>query len=311
MSVTLTLIGGTGIANIWSRDALATAAAARSLAEAFPRRTLIGLGVSHRGLVSNVRGHDYASPLATMASYLDAAHASVYTAVIGQQEPVYLFTPLRPKMLRLAAEQASGAHPYLVTPEHAARAREILGDDRILCPQQAVVLDAHPGRPRALACQYLAAYFSMPNYVNSFKAMGFTEDDLTNGGSNEMIDAFIVWGGAEAVVARVREHVAAGAKPCGAARRSTTTRRPAPPALARGATPRRVAHAGTGNRRDRLSGAGLAVVTSVLLQSLRRRAAAAGTSWLAYRRTGSSRHAVTTHPVVPRRTLIGRGSASR
>ena len=72
---TSSLIVATGIANIYARDAVAMANAQRGLNEQSGNRFLLGLGVSHRPLVSDMRGHVYGRPVATMRSYLEAMRA--------------------------------------------------------------------------------------------------------------------------------------------------------------------------------------------------------------------------------------------
>jgi probable F420-dependent oxidoreductase len=118
---------------------------------------------------------------------------------------------LGPKMLALAAERCDGAHPYLTTPEHTAQARELMGPDRILAPDQKVVIETDPAEARRVARMHLAGYLAQPNYQNSFLRQGFTRDDIDNGGSDRLIDAIVAWGTLDDVVARVRAHRAAGA----------------------------------------------------------------------------------------------------
>src|SRR5207248_7307064 len=104
----------TGIANIHARDALTMANTQRSLEEAFPGRFLLGLGVSHQHLVDRVRHHDYSKPYSKMVQYLDEMDAALFMAVGPSERPTTVLAALGPKMLRLAAERAGGAHPYFV-----------------------------------------------------------------------------------------------------------------------------------------------------------------------------------------------------
>ena len=151
LSATSTLNIATGIANIYARDALTTANAQRTLEEAFPGRFLLGLGVSHAHLVDRVRKHDYSKPYSTMVQYLDDMDAALFMAVGPADRPATVLAALGPKMLKLSAEKASGAHPYFVPVEHTAQAREILGPDAILAPEQMVVLDTDGTRARETA----------------------------------------------------------------------------------------------------------------------------------------------------------------
>src|SRR5882757_2410929 len=211
LSATRTLIGATGIANIWARDAVAASGAAKGLTEAFPERMLLGLGVSHQNLVSELRGHNYNKPLSAMRDYLDGMDAAPYTSFRPTTPVRRVLAALRPRMLRLAAEKADGAHPYFVTPEHTAKAREILGAEPLLCPEQAVVLETDPDAARAIGREYTKVYLAQPNYVNSILELGFTEADLADGGSDKFVDALVAWGDADAIVARVGAHLDAGA----------------------------------------------------------------------------------------------------
>ncbi len=118
---------------------------------------------------------------------------------------------LGPRMLELAAARAAGAHPYFVPVEHTARARDILGSGPLLAPEVAVVLDADPDTARRLARRYASIYLDLPNYSNNLRTLGFGDDDIGGGGSDRLIDAVIPWGDADAVAARVRAHLDAGA----------------------------------------------------------------------------------------------------
>jgi probable F420-dependent oxidoreductase len=114
-------------------------------------------------------------------------------------------------MIELAAAKADGAHPYFVTAEHTARARAILGPDPLLCPEQAVLVEADPDRAREVGRSYTAVYLSQPNYVRNLMRLGFKEEDLTGGGSDALVDAMVAWGTLEQVVDRVAAHLTAGA----------------------------------------------------------------------------------------------------
>src|SRR5581483_10679883 len=126
LGATPRLLVATGIANIWARDAMTMASAQRTLAEAYPDRFLLGIGVSHAPLVEGVRGHHYRRPLSAMRTYLDAMDRAPFTAAPPAIAPRRVLGALAPKMLALAAERADGAHPYFVPPEHTRRAREIM-----------------------------------------------------------------------------------------------------------------------------------------------------------------------------------------
>jgi probable F420-dependent oxidoreductase len=211
LSATERLVVATGIASIWARDAMAMAAGQLTLSEAFPGRFLLGMGVSHQPMVDHVRGHRYDKPLSTMQAYLDAMDSVIYVAPQPEVEPRRVLAALGPKMLALAAERALGAHPYFVPVEHTAFARETLGDGPMLCPEQAVVLSTDADEARAAARTHMATYLSLPSYTNNLRRMGWTDDDLGDGGSDRLVDAIVVWGDVDAIAERVQAHHDAGA----------------------------------------------------------------------------------------------------
>jgi probable F420-dependent oxidoreductase len=201
----------TGIANIYGRDPVTMAAAQKTLAEAYPNRFLLGLGVSHIPLVEKLRGHRYEKPVPTMRAYLDAMDQAPYQAVPPAANAPRVLAALGPMMLKLSAERANGAHPYNSTPKHTAEARELLGPGPYLCPEQAVVLEKDSAKARAIARKFLAIYLTLPNYTNNWLRLGFEEADIKDGGSDRLVDAVIAWGDLKTVLNRIQEHHAAGA----------------------------------------------------------------------------------------------------
>src|SRR5829696_6383379 len=163
LCATSQLIVATGIANIFVRDAWATNAAAKTLAGAYPDRFVLGLGVSHRPLVER-RGHDYRSPLSTMRTYLKDMREAQFTAAQPEHDPSWLLAALGPKMLELSRDLADGAHPYLVTPQHTAEARGILGEGPLLAVEQAVAPTNEREEALRLARSHLSRYLRLPNY---------------------------------------------------------------------------------------------------------------------------------------------------
>jgi len=125
--------------------------------------------------------------------------------------PQRVLAALAPKMLKLAAERAAGSHPYFVPPEHTAVARQTMGRGPLLAPEQAVVLETDASAARAVARAHMSIYLGLPNYVNNLKRLGFSDEDIANGGSDRLVDAIVVWGNVDAVVKRVKAHHDAGA----------------------------------------------------------------------------------------------------
>jgi probable F420-dependent oxidoreductase len=211
LSATTTMRVGTGIASIYGRDAATMAAGWQTVSEAFPNRFVLGLGVSHAPLVEGFFHRQYARPVATMREYLERMDAAPFSAVPPPVPPRRVLAALGPRMLALAAEKTDGAHPYLVTPEHTAFAREQLGPDKLLAPEQAVVLETDPAEARRIGRAHLAIYLSLPNYVNNMRRSGFTDDDFAGGGSDRLVDGLVAWGDEAAIANRVRAHHDAGA----------------------------------------------------------------------------------------------------
>jgi probable F420-dependent oxidoreductase len=212
LAATDTLVVATGIANIWARDALAMAAGQLAIGEAFPERFILGIGVSHQPLL-DVRGQDYTKPLSFMRAYLDGMDKGydVYRAVAPDSPPPRVLAALGPKMLELAAERADGAHTYFVPPEHTADARERLGANKILAPEQVCVLSTDPAVAREIARRHTSSYLRLANYTNNLKRFGFDDADFADGGNDRLVDTICAWGDVGAIAARVKAHLDAGA----------------------------------------------------------------------------------------------------
>ena len=211
LSATTRITIATGIANIYARDPVTAVAAHNTLAEAYPRRFVLGLGVSHIPLVEQLRGHNYGKPIASMRAYLDAMDRAPYRAAAPDVAPVRVLAALGPQMLRLSGERAGGAHTYFVPREHTAKAREILGSDRILAVEQAAVFETDAGKAREIARAHTSRYLALPNYVNNLRRLGFDDADLANAGSDRLVDAIVAWGDLTTICARIRQHHSAGA----------------------------------------------------------------------------------------------------
>lgn len=207
---TKSLVVATGIANIWARDAVASASAAKTLTAAYENRFVLGLGVSHEPLVTRLRGHHYETPYRVMREYLLAMDQVSMIAEEGSTRAARVIAALGPRMLELAATLTDGAHPYLVTPQHTAQARSILGD-KFLGVEQSVVLGQSREEYLRRAHEHLEFYTGLENYRNSWRRLGFGDEDFVRGGSERLCDALVVHGDEETVLGRVREHLSAGA----------------------------------------------------------------------------------------------------
>ena len=176
----------TGILNIWMHTPEETAASFAALTNEHGRRFLLGIGVSHAPFIDRVKSAGtYREPLEQVREYLDGLDAAP-TPVPPHDRVI---AALGPKMLELAHHRTAGTHPYLVTPEHTATAREVLGAGPVVAVEQGVVLDTDADTARGLARQHLATYLALPNYSNNWKRIGFTDDDLADGGSDRLVDA--------------------------------------------------------------------------------------------------------------------------
>lgn len=208
LCATSRIVTGAGIANIWARHPATAQAAATALGDAWPGRFVLGVGVSHGPLIDKT-GMTYDKPLERMREYLDGMDAAPVTP---PAKPVpRVVAALRHRMLELARDRTDGAHSYFVPPEHTADARQILGPDRLLIPEQAICLETDPAAARATAREHTSFYLGLPNYVNNLKRFGFTDEDVAGAGSDRLVDAIVAWGDEGAIAARVRAHHDAGA----------------------------------------------------------------------------------------------------
>ncbi|MFV0307880.1 MAG: LLM class F420-dependent oxidoreductase [Desertimonas sp.] len=198
----------TGILNLWMHTPAESAAAYDRMTTTHGRRLLIGIGVSHAPLIDRKEPGTYTKPLQQMRDYLDGLDA----ASPPMPADARCLAALGPKMLELAKTRTAGTHPYLVTPEHTATARERLGAGPLVAPEQGVVLETDPDKARAIARAHLANYLPLPNYFNNWARIGFTEADRDNGGSDRLVDALIAWGDEATIVERVQAHRDAGAE---------------------------------------------------------------------------------------------------
>ena len=191
----------TGIVNMWQYDAHDVAASFRRVDERFPGRFLLGVGAGHREVTQ-----EYARPYDVLARYVGTLLSD------GVPAGSLVLAALGPKVLRLAAERTAGAHPYLVTPDYTRQARKILGPGPLLAPEQKVVLGTDPGQARAIGRSRVEKpYLGLANYTANLRRLGWTDADLSGGGSDALIDALVAHGSAAQVVARLTEHLDAGA----------------------------------------------------------------------------------------------------
>lgn len=200
LAQTTSLQLATGIVNIWSAPAPAVGESFNRIESGHPGRFLLGIGVGHPE-----HTREYVKPYDALVSYLDELDAA---RVPNSRRVV---AALGPRVLRLAAQRSAGAHPYLTTPEHTAKARELLGGAVYLAPEHKVVLSTDPQQARAIGRQALERYLGLSNYVNSWLRLGFSEADVRKPGSDRLIDAVVAYGTPADIAGRLREHLDAGA----------------------------------------------------------------------------------------------------
>ncbi|AFM15803.1 putative F420-dependent oxidoreductase, MSMEG_4141 family [Mycolicibacterium chubuense NBB4] len=200
LDATTTLQVATGIVNIWTAAPGEVAESFHRIEAAHPGRFLLGIGVGHR------EAHkEYRKPIDALTDYLDKLDEH------GVPRQRRVIAALGPKVLQLSARRSAGAHPYLTTPEHTARARELIGPEAFLAPEHKVVLTTDPERAREVGREALAVYLGLANYVNNWKRLGFSDVDVTKPGSDRLVDAVVAYGTPDQIAARLTEHLEAGA----------------------------------------------------------------------------------------------------
>ena len=164
-------------------------------------------------IIERTLGQNFGRPLAAMGDYLDAIDVALSAphAVSPTRPPERILAALGPKMLVLASERTAGAHTYLSPVEHTAWARATLGDGPLLAPAVKVVLESDAERAREIGRASIGPSVRLPAYRTNLLRLGFTEDDLGRQPSDRVVDSLVAWGDVDAVVARVAEHLSAGA----------------------------------------------------------------------------------------------------
>lgn len=206
LAATTSVVVATGILNLWMHSPENSATAFAELTAGYGDRFLLGIGVSHAPLIDKDDPGRYRKPLAAMTAFLDGLDAALPPVPVGSR----VLAALGPKMLELARTRSRGVHPYLVTPEHTQHARQVLGEQALIAPEQTVILCSGREEARSIGASWLAQYLKMPNYANSAQRLGFTADDIA-AVSDRLFDALIAWGDEEAIMRRVAAHRAAGA----------------------------------------------------------------------------------------------------
>lgn len=190
----------TGIVNIWTAAAGPVAESFHRINTAYPGRFLLGIGVGHPEAIT-----EYKKPIDALNEYLDQLDE------YGVPKEHRVVAALGPQVLKLSARRSAGAHPYLTTPEHTAEARELIGPDAFLAPEHKAILTTDAEKARAVGRQALEIYLNLNNYLNSWKRLGFTDSDVAKPGGDGLVDAVVAYGTVDAIAARLKQHLDAGA----------------------------------------------------------------------------------------------------
>jgi len=190
----------TGIVNIWTAPAKPVADSFHRIDKAYPGRFLLGIGVGHPEAHT-----EYRKPYEALVDYLNQLDE------YGVPPNRRVVAALGPRVLKLSAQHSAGAHPYLTTPEHTARARELIGPSAFLAPEHKVVLTTDAENARAVGRKALNIYLNLANYLNNWKRLGFSDEDVAKPGSDRLVDSVVAYGTTDAIAARLREHLDAGA----------------------------------------------------------------------------------------------------
>jgi probable F420-dependent oxidoreductase len=197
------IVIATGIVNVWQYEPEVLAREFADLEEAHPGRLLVGIGIGHREATQ-----EYQQPLAKMRAFLDGVAAA--STPIPRERMV--LAALGPRMLELSAQRTLGTHPYFTPPAHTRMAREHLGSRALIAPEQAVVLDDGDHQAAlASAREYAAFYLRLSNYANNLRRLGYTDQDLADGGSAKLVGELVPQGPPTVLAAAARAHLDAGA----------------------------------------------------------------------------------------------------
>ncbi|MGE2718233.1 LLM class F420-dependent oxidoreductase [Mycolicibacterium celeriflavum] len=200
LEATTDLKVATGIVNIWTAQAGPVSESFHRIEKAYPGRFLLGIGVGHPEAHT-----EYRKPYDALTDYLDKLDE------YGVPKDRRVVAALGPRVLKLSADRSAGAHPYLTTPEHTAEARELIGGDAFIAPEHKVVPTTDAEQARAVGRKALDIYLGLKNYLNNWKRLGFTDDDVAKPGGDRLVDAVVAYGTVDAIAARLEEHHAAGA----------------------------------------------------------------------------------------------------
>ncbi|HEY3062321.1 MAG TPA: LLM class F420-dependent oxidoreductase [Chloroflexota bacterium] len=202
LGATKNVVIASGIVSVWTHDPKTISKQYQQFEAQAPGRFLLGIGISHPHVVERA-GLTYQKPMARLRWFLD----ELENVPIERR----ILASLGPKSLQLARERSWGTHPYFVPVAHTRVARAAIGPGKLLAPELMVVLETDPAKARATARQHMAMYLGAPNYTNNLLRLGYTAEDIGGGGSDRIVDDIVAWGDEARILARVQEHIDAGA----------------------------------------------------------------------------------------------------
>jgi probable F420-dependent oxidoreductase len=201
---------GTGIVNVYGRDAMTTAEARRTLSELFPDRFLLGLGVSNEQ-INTMRKAPWFTPVTKMSAYLrDLGETHLASVEPATFAPIYVAAH-GPKLQQLAAGQADGIMTWAMPAQHTEHARKVVGPRAVITAQMPCLVSSDAKEARAVGRDYLSLWLGLPWYCKAWVDAGFSEKDVSDGGSDRLIDAVVPWGDAAVIANRIRGFHRAGA----------------------------------------------------------------------------------------------------
>lgn len=210
LAATSTIVAGIGSANAATRHPAVMQGAAATIGSAWPGRFVLGVGASHASArAGNPAVH--AKPLEQLCRYLSDMDIASGAGPVAEPDVPRVLAGLRPGMLAVARDQSDGAHTYFVPASHTPAARAVLGPDRLLITEQAVILSTDATEARGIARRHTHAHLRLPHVADNLRALGYPDDDLSAGGSDRLVDAVVAWGDEAAIARRVREHLDGGA----------------------------------------------------------------------------------------------------
>ena len=160
------------------------------VADAYPNRHVLGLGFGASRPGSTGRSPQWWS---IWISWTPSSRP-------GSGAPMRrLLAAYGPKMLELAWTGPRGAYLSRQRRAHRAVARDP-GANAFLGVEHPIILETNPDKARAIARDHLHRFLDQRYNIDKFRRLGYSEDDIRNGGSNRIVDDLVFWGDLESVV---------------------------------------------------------------------------------------------------------------